>query len=130
MTPSNIFSKVKCVFNNEKLYQKLIKQMTIVFKNRIKKYSELRSYEKQQKSIFNDETINKINILNMKQQRLFNERYFVKNNQTEKKKIEDNINAIEKNEIFSNISKDKYKIFDIHCKYMKINLIVNLIVLF
>jgi hypothetical protein len=122
MTPSNIFSKVKCVFNNEKLYQKLIKQMTIVFKNRIKKYSELRSYEKQQKSIFNDETINKINILNMKQQRLFNERYFVKNNQTEKKKIEDNINAIEKNEIFSNISKDKYKIFDIHCKYMKINI--------
>ena len=119
MSTSNVFSRVKCVINNEKLYQKLMNQMTIVFKNRIKQYSDLKSYEKQHKSIFNEDIIYKYNILNMKQQKLFIERYHEKNLENEKIK-NNNINLVEKNVLFNR--KDKNKTFDINGKYMKINI--------
>ena len=119
MSSSNECTRVKCVINNEKLYQKLINQMTIVFKNRIKKYSSLKSYEKNHKPIFNDEIIFSNNILNMKQQRIFNERYLGHNLDIEQIKKNNNIKLFQKNTL---LNKDDYKTFDIHTKYMKINI--------
>ena len=119
MSSSNACTRVKCVINNEKLYQKLINQMTIVFKNRIKKYSSLKSYEKNHKPIFNDEIIFSNNILNMKQQRIFNDRYIGHNLDIEQIKKNNNIKLFQKNTL---LNKDDYKTFDIHTKYMKINI--------
>ena len=119
MSSSNECTRVKCVINNEKLYQKLINQMTIVFKNRIKKYSSLKSYEKNHKPIFNDEIIFSNNILNMKQQRIFNDRYIGHNLDIEQIKKNNNIKLFQKNTL---LNKDDYKTFDIHTKYMKINI--------
>ena len=118
---SNAFSSVKCLINNEKLYQKLMNQMTIVFKNRIKKYSYKKSYEKNHKSIFNEDIIHKNNILNVKQQKLFNDRYFEHNLEIEKvKNINNYINLFEKNDLYTNT--DKYKISNINGKNIKINI--------
>ena len=121
MSTTNVFSRVKCAINNENLYQKLISQMTIVFKNRIKKYSNLKSYEKQHKSNFNEDVIYKNNILNMKQQKLF-----IDNNSEIEKIKQKNAIIFERNELFSKKNNynyiDKYSTFDIHNKYMKINI--------
>jgi hypothetical protein len=119
MTSTNEFTRLKCVINNEKLYQKLINQLTIVFRNRIKKYSYLKSYEKNHKSIFNDEIIFQNNILNMKQQRLFNDRNLGQNLDIERIKKKYNIKIFERNDV---LNKDNSKTFDNQNKYMKINI--------
>jgi len=119
MTSTNEFTRLKCVINNEKLYQKLINQMTIVFRNRIKKYSYLKSYEKNHKSIFNDEIIFQNNILNMKQQRLFNDRNLGQNLDIERIKKKYNIKIFERNDV---LNKDNSKTFYNQNKYMKINI--------
>ena len=129
MPSSNVVPKMKNVINSDKLYEKLINQMTIVFKNRIKKYSDLKFYEKQHFSKynisnyniskFNDVFMSKNNIFNVKQQKLFNDKNFEKEIERFKDK---NIQVPERNNIFASDNKDKFKTFDMHNKYMKIKI--------
>ena len=113
MSSINLFSGPNCVINNQKLYQKLIKQMTIVFKNRIKKYSYMKSFDKRHHSLFNEENKFPNNIMNIKQKKMFN-------NNSEVSQIKKIIH--ERNDVFKNVSRDKYDTFDMHNKYMKINI--------
>ena len=114
MSSSNLLSGRECAINNQKLYKKLIKQMTIVFKNRIKKYSYMKSFDKHQYSLFNEEYKFPNNIINIKQKKLFN------NNNSEVSQLKKNIH--ERNDVFKHGSRDKYDTFDMHSKYMKINI--------
>ena len=114
MSSTNLFSGPNCVINNQKLYQKLIKQMTIVFKNRINKYSYMKSFEKKYHSIFKEENKFPTNIMNIKQKKLFNY------NNSQVSSIKKNIH--EQNDLFMNKSRDKNDTFDSHGKYLKINI--------
>ena len=65
---TNFFPRIKNI-NNEKLYQKLMEQMTLVFNNKVKKKSNEKTI-----SYSNSDYFRK-NINNIKQQKLFNYQY-------------------------------------------------------
>ena len=114
MSSTNLFSKMKYRINNEQLYQKLIHQMTIVFKNRINKYSHYKSYENQQKTNFNQEYYFENNIKNIKKQKLFNN--------PEIRKINKYYLQSDRNDIINPKSNEKYKTFDNNNQFMKVNI--------
>jgi hypothetical protein len=114
MSSTNLFSKMKYRINNEQLYQKLIHQMTIVFKNRINKYSHYKSYENQQKTNFNQEYYFENNIKNIKKQKLFNN--------PEIRKINKYYLQSDRNDIINPKSNEKYKTFDNSNQFMKVNI--------
>ena len=114
MSSTNLFSKMKYRINNEQLYQKLIHQMTTVFKNRINKYSHYKSYENQQKTNFNQEYYFENNIKNIKKQKLFNN--------PEIRKINKYYLQSDRNDIINPKSNEKYKTFDNSNQFMKVNI--------
>ena len=114
MSSTNLFSKMKYRINNEQLYQKLIHQMTTVFKNRINKYSHYKSYENQQKTNFNQEYYFENNIKNIKKQKLFNN--------PETRKINKYYLQSDRNDIINPKSNEKYKTFDNSNQFMKVNI--------
>ena len=114
MSSTNLFSKMKYRINNEQLYQKLIHQMTTVFKNRINKYSHYKSYENQQKTNFNQEYYFENNIKNIKKQKLFNN--------PEIRKINKYYLQSDRNVIINPKSNEKYKTFDNNNQFMKVNI--------
>ena len=114
MSSTNLFSKMKYRINNEQLYQKLIHQMTTVFKNRINKYSHYKSYENQQKTNFNQEYYFENNIKNIKKQKLFNN--------PEIRKINKYYLQSDRNDIINPKSNEKYKTFDNSNRFMKVNI--------
>jgi len=114
MSSTNLFSKMKYRINNEQLYQKLIHQMTIVFKNRINKYSHYKSYENQRKTNFNQEYYFENNIKNIKKQKLFNN--------PEIRKINKYYLQSDRNDIINPKSNEKYKTFDKSNQFMKVNI--------
>lgn len=114
MSSTNLFSKMKYRINNEQLYQKLIHQMTTVFKNRINKYSHYKSYENQQKTNFNQEYYFENNIKNIKKQKLFNN--------PEIRKINKYYLQSDRNDIINPKSNEKYKTFDKSNQFMKVNI--------
>jgi hypothetical protein len=114
MSSTNLFSKMKYRINNEQLYQKLIHQMTIVFKNRINKYSHYKSYENQRKTNFNQEYYFENNIKNIKKQKLFNN--------PEIRKINKYYLQSDRNDIINPKSNEKYKTFDNSNQFMKVNI--------
>ena len=72
---TNFFPKIKNTINNEKLYKKLMDQMTLVFNNKLKEYSLHKSNEKNSNtnsisSSKNNDFFRKT-LKNIKQQRLF-----------------------------------------------------------
>jgi hypothetical protein len=114
MSSTNLFSKMKYRINNEQLYQKLIHQMTTVFKNRINKYSHYKSYENQQKTNFNQEYYFENNIKNIKKQKLFNNPEIIKINKYYLQS--------DRNDIINPKSNEKYKTFDNSNQFMKVNI--------
>jgi hypothetical protein len=70
---TNFFPRIENVISNEKLYKKLMEQMTVVFKNKVKEYSLHKSNEKNNTIISpsNSDYFRK-SINSIKQQRLFN----------------------------------------------------------
>lgn len=116
MSSTNIFARMKNIINNEKLYQKLIYQMTNVFKNRIKKYSYLKSYQKQNQNTFNENYFHRSN-MDLKQKKLFNDINLNK----EKAQYHDHF--IERNNLgFNSMSTEKSNTFDNHKKYTQIKI--------
>lgn len=69
---TNFFPRIKNTMNNEKLYKKLIDQMTMVFNNKIKEYSLHKSNEKNT-NISSNKNVDffRKTLKNIKQQRLF-----------------------------------------------------------
>ena len=117
VSSSNLFTKMKDSINNQKLYQQLMSQMSQVFKKRIKKYCIVKSYEKNHRSLFNDDLSTK-NISNIKHQILFNDR-FSEQKYTNKKDAK--INTVGRNTLYMNENKDNYKTYDINSKCVEIN---------
>ena len=115
MSSTNIFAKMKNIINNEKLYQKLINQMTCVFKNRIKKYSFLKSYQKQKGNTFNENYFYR-SYRDMKQKKLFNYSNIKKEN------VQNHNRFIERNVIYNSMSTKKNNTFDNHNKYTQIKI--------
>ena len=116
MPSSNIFNKMKQIINNEKLYQKLMKQMTRVFKNRIDKYSRLKSFENNYKSTNNENYFYRSN-LDMKFKKLANN-----NNKFHRDNNKQLNHLIERNNLFTNVSREKNDIFDKIKKFKKIKI--------
>ena len=115
MSSTNIFAKMKNIINNEKLYQKLINQMTCVFKNRIKKYSYLKSYQKQKGNTFNENYFYR-SYRDMKQKKLFNYSNIKNEN------VQNHNRFIERNVIYNSMSTEKNNTFDNHNKYTQIKI--------
>ena len=70
---TNFFPRIENVISNEKLYKKLMEQMTVVFKNKVKEYSLHKSNEKNNTIISpsNSDYFRK-SINSIKQKKLFN----------------------------------------------------------
>ena len=117
MSSSSIFSKMKDIINNEKLYLKLIKQMTRVFKNRIDKYSRMKSYQNNYYKSTNNESYFYRSNLDMKFKKLANN-----NNYYRRDNIKQHNHLIERNNLCTNISKEKNKTFDKQKKFTQIKL--------
>ena len=115
MSSSNIFSKMKNIINNEKLYQKLIYQMTRVFKNRINKYSLMKSYQNHNQHTYNENYLYRRNI-DVNQQKLFND------NQYKMENIKRHNHFVERNNLFTNINREKNKTFNKRDKYTQIKI--------
>ena len=116
MSSTNLFTRLKCIINNEQLYKKLMNQMTTVFIKRIKNYSSFKSYHKNHISSFNEMNYSK-EMFNMKQYKIFND------NKLEISKMNKNhIPFIERNDIFPKINKANLNTYDINNKFIKINI--------
>ena len=118
MSSSNIFSKMKDIINNEKLYQKLIKQMTRVFKNRIDKYSRLKYFQNNYKSSNNENYFYRSNI-DMKFKKLANHN---NNNYFKRDNFKSHKNLIERNNLCTNISGERNNTFDKQKKFAQIKI--------
>ena len=101
---TNFFPGVKNVINNEKLYKKLMEQMTVVFNNKVKEYSLHKSNEKNTNISSSHSDYFRKGINSIKMKKLYNYEYKIGKINNDNKNIYQPINIKNSSNRNSNIN--------------------------